>query len=53
LSVKSLVKRYQNIDHGTGNYTLRTTSPYKNTGTDGLDLGANVQAVNSAMNGVR
>jgi hypothetical protein len=36
-----------------GDYTLALTSPYKNTGTDGKDPGANVAAVNAATIGVQ
>jgi hypothetical protein len=30
-----------------GNYQLLSTSPYKNAGTDGLDLGANITMINT------
>jgi hypothetical protein len=36
-----------------GNYTLLSTSPYHNKGTDGKDLGADVIAVNSHTSGVQ
>ena len=36
-----------------GDYTLRSTSPYKRAGSDGKDLGADVAAVNAAIAGVR
>lgn len=36
-----------------GNYTLLSTSPYHNAGTDGKDLGANISAVNSQLQGVQ
>jgi hypothetical protein len=35
-----------------GDYRLQTGSPYKNAGTDGKDLGADINAVNSALAGV-
>jgi hypothetical protein len=36
-----------------GNYTLLSTSPYHNAGTDGKDLGADIAAVNSHISGVQ
>ena len=36
-----------------GNYALQSTSPYKQAGTDGKDLGANVAGVNAAVAKVR
>jgi hypothetical protein len=35
-----------------GDYTLRTTSPYKNMGMDGRDLGADVAGLDAALAGV-
>lgn len=35
-----------------GDYTLLSTSPFKNKATDGTDLGANIAAVTSALSGV-
>ena len=35
-----------------GDYHLQASSPYKNKGTDGKDLGADIDAVNSAIAGV-
>jgi hypothetical protein len=35
-----------------GDYHLQPSSPYKNKGTDGKDLGADIDAVNSAVAGV-
>jgi hypothetical protein len=35
-----------------GDYHLQSSSPYKNLGTDGKDLGADVDAINSAIAGV-
>ena len=34
-----------------GDYHLATSSPYKNAGSDGKDIGANIDAVNSATAG--
>jgi len=36
----------------SGNYALASGSPYKNAGTDGLDLGANISALTNATTGV-
>jgi hypothetical protein len=36
-----------------GNYTLLSTSPYHNKGTDGKDLGADISAVSSHTSGVQ
>jgi hypothetical protein len=35
-----------------GNYQLQATSPYKNRGTDGRDLGADIVGLNQALKGV-
>ncbi len=35
-----------------GDYTLQSTSPYKNMGTDGKDLGADIAGLNQALAGV-
>jgi len=35
-----------------GNYQLRPISPYKNRGTDGKDLGADIVGLNQALKGV-
>jgi hypothetical protein len=32
-----------------GNYALQTNSPYKNKGTDGKDLGADIVGLNAAL----
>lgn len=32
-----------------GNYQLQATSPYKNAGTDGKDLGADIEAIQAAI----
>jgi hypothetical protein len=37
---------------GAGDYHLLPSSPYKGAGTDGTDLGANIDAVNQAIAGV-
>ena len=36
-----------------GNYHLQASSPYKNKGTDGKDLGADIDALNSAIANVK
>ncbi len=36
-----------------GDYRLLSTSPYHNAGTDGKDLGADINAVNSQISGVQ
>jgi hypothetical protein len=35
-----------------GNYQLQDVSPYKNMGTDGRDLGADIVGLNAALAGV-
>src|ERR1700743_2736176 len=35
-----------------GNYQLQSTSPYKNAGTDGKDLGADITTINSMIKNV-
>jgi hypothetical protein len=35
------------VDQANGNYRLASTSPYKNAGTDGKDLGANIGTIAS------
>ena len=40
------------VDRAGGNYRLRASSPYKNAGTDGRDIGADIGAVNRATAGV-
>ncbi len=37
-------------DLAGGNYRLAPTSPYKNAGTDGKDIGADIDAINAAIN---
>ena len=45
--------RFVNYNGGkSGDYHLQLSSPYKGKGTDGKDLGADVDAVNSATAGV-
>jgi hypothetical protein len=36
-----------------GDYELQSTSPYKGKGTDGMDLGADIAAINSGIAGVQ
>ena len=44
---------FVNYNNGNGgDYHLQSTSRYKNAGTDGLDLGANIDAVQAAVAGV-
>lgn len=41
---------FTNYNNGNGgNYQLLSTSPYKNAGTDGLDLGANITMINTLI----
>ena len=40
------------VNYAAGNYLLSASSPYKNAGTDGLDLGANVTAIANISTGV-
>lgn len=45
----------QFVDYNGGNggdYELEPSSPYKNKGTDGMDLGADIEAIDSAIAGV-
>jgi hypothetical protein len=43
---------FVNAQNGVnGNYQLSATSPYKNAGTDGKDLGADINAIMSATAG--
>jgi hypothetical protein len=42
--------QFTNYDNGNGgNYQLLSSSPYKNAGTDGKDLGANIVGLNQAL----
>jgi hypothetical protein len=44
---------FTNYNNGLGgDYTLTPASPYKNAGTDGKDLGADIAALNAAIAGV-
>lgn len=36
------------VDYPSGNYRLSASSPYKNAGTDGRDIGADIEALNAA-----
>ncbi len=40
------------VNYAGGNYALASTSPYKNAGTDGLDLGANITTLGQISTGV-
>jgi len=45
--------QFANYNNGIGgDYTLGSTSPYKNAGTDGKDLGADISAIQAAIAGV-
>ncbi len=45
--------QFVNYNNGSGgNYQLQSTSPYKNAGLDGMDLGADINTVNSTIAGV-
>jgi hypothetical protein len=45
--------QFVNYNNGIGgDYHLKASSPYKNAGTDGLDLGANIDLINSFISGV-
>ncbi|MBK7599305.1 MAG: hypothetical protein IPJ07_12600 [Acidobacteria bacterium] len=37
------------IDFAAGNYRLASTSPYKNAGTDGKDIGCDIDTLNAAI----
>lgn len=39
------------VNYSGGNYRLSTSSPYKNAGTDGKDLGADIDAIDAAIAG--
>ncbi len=42
--------QFANFNNGNGgNYQLLSTSPYKNAGTDGKDLGADIVGLNAAL----
>ena len=40
------------MNMGGGDYRLATSSPYRNAGTDGRDLGADLEALEDALDGV-
>ena len=40
-------------DYNGGDYHLMSTSPYKNAGSDGKDLGADIDAISQATTGVQ
>jgi len=45
---------FVNYNNGNGgDYHLQSTSPYKNAGTDGKDLGADIDALQAAIAGVQ
>jgi hypothetical protein len=49
----SSAAQFVNYNNGNGgNYQLVSTSPYRNAGTDGKDLGADVEAIEAAIAGV-
>jgi hypothetical protein len=37
------------VDYNQGNYELQPSSPYKNVGTDGKDLGADITGLTAMM----
>lgn len=39
------------VDYAGGNYRLTSASPYHNAGTDGKDLGADIDAIEAAISG--
>ena len=48
------VVEFVNYNNGNGgDYHLLSSSPYKSAGTDGKDLGADVDAVNAAISGAQ
>lgn len=54
LPASAVAVQFVNYNNANGgDYRLRTTSPYHNASTDGKDLGADINAVNSHTNGVR
>ena len=40
-------------DGNGGNYRLANSSPFKNAGTDGKDVGADIEALETATSGVK
>src|SRR5260370_39847710 len=49
----ALVQFVNSNNHNGGDYMLLPTSPYKNAGSDGKDLGANTAAIAAATAGVQ
>jgi hypothetical protein len=46
--------QFVNYNNGNGgNYQLQSTSPYKNAGSDGKDLGADIVGLQAALSGVQ
>lgn len=41
------------VDSSAGNFKLNNSSPYKNAGTDGKDIGVDMDALNTAIVGVK
>ncbi len=39
------------LDRASGNYRLAPASPYKNAGTDGRDIGCDIDVLNAALSG--
>ena len=40
------------VNTASGNFRLEATSPYRNAGTDGKDLGCDMDLINAAINGI-
>ena len=50
--VSAVAVHFLNYANGDGgDYRLQNSSPYKNAGTDGKDLGADIDAINAATSG--
>ena len=46
--------QFVNYNYGNGgNYELQSSSPYKNKGTDGKDLGADIVGLNEMLANVQ
>ncbi|HEX5736714.1 MAG TPA: PKD domain-containing protein [Blastocatellia bacterium] len=43
------MSQVQFVDYAGGNYRLAASSPYKNAGTDGRDIGADIDAIQVAL----
>ena len=51
--ISAVAVQFVNYNGGNGgNYQLQSTSPYKNAGSDGKDLGADIAAIQTAIAGV-